>query len=339
MPNPIAAIAASTVVNGIMGAEASDNAADAQRAAADQASATQLKMFEQNRADLAPWRNIGTSALGELGVLLGLPGYGQPKTLDQIKAELRAGGRYTSTPTPAQNFGTAKIFDPLMGEGGSWLDVLTPGPSESGAGATAGGGDDAALNAEAQRIFDAQQKGTDPRFGDLTRRFSLEDFQADPGYQFRLAEGQKALDRGAAARGLWNSGRQMKALTRFGQDTASNEFGNAYNRFRLDNSDIFNRYASAAGIGQTATSQLVQQGANTANNVASNQLAAGNARASGYVGQANALTGAVGQGLNYYQNQQFLNRLPNYGSPAYNNAMYPLQDSWGSSGDFGPWGS
>jgi len=214
------------IVGGLFGMEASDNAADAQRDAAGQASATQLKMFEQNRADLAPWRAAGTDAL------------------KQITAGLQPGGQFA-------------------------------------------------------------------------RRFSLADFQADPGYQFRLAEGQKALDRGAAARGLWNSGRQMKALTRFGQDTASNEFGNAYNRFRLDNSDIFNRYASAAGIGQTATSQLVQQGANTANNIAGNQLAAGNARASGYVGQANALTGAVGQGLNYWQNQQFLNKLPNPTSPSY----------------------
>ena len=54
--------------------------------------------------------------------------------------------------------------------------------------------------------------------------------QMDPGYGFRLSEGMKALDRQAAARGGLMSGGALKAAQRYGQDYASNEFGNAYRR-------------------------------------------------------------------------------------------------------------
>jgi hypothetical protein len=52
----------------------------------------------------------------------------------------------------------------------------------------------------------------------------------DPGYAFRLKEGQKALDRQAAARGGLISGGALKAATRYGQEMGSQEYGNAYNR-------------------------------------------------------------------------------------------------------------
>jgi hypothetical protein len=69
-------------------------------------------------------------------------------------------------------------------------------------------------------------------------KFTAENFQADPGYGFRLSEGLKALERSAAARGGLLSGGTGKALTRFGQEMASQEFGNAYGR-------AFNEYGAA----------------------------------------------------------------------------------------------
>lgn len=53
---------------------------------------------------------------------------------------------------------------------------------------------------------------------------------SDPGYQFRMEQGQKALDRSAAAKGLTMSGAQLKALTEYGQGMGSQEYGNAFNR-------------------------------------------------------------------------------------------------------------
>ena len=68
-------------------------------------------------------------------------------------------------------------------------------------------------------------------------------FQADPGYGFRLSEGMKALERSAAARGGLMSGGTGKALQRYGQDLASQEYGNAFQRFQQDR-------AARAGLGQ-----------------------------------------------------------------------------------------
>lgn len=61
-------------------------------------------------------------------------------------------------------------------------------------------------------------------------KFDPSQVQIDPGYQFRLSEGLKALERSAAARGGLLSGATGKALTRYGQEMGSQEFQNAYGR-------------------------------------------------------------------------------------------------------------
>lgn len=140
----------------------------------------------------------------------------------------------------------------------------------------------------------------------------------DPGYQFRLSEGLKGLDRQAAARGGLISGSALKAAQRYGQDYASNEYTNAFNRYQTERNAQLNPLQSLAGLGQTATNQIGQAGQNYANQagaaLASGYENAANARASGYVGAANALTSALGTGLNYYQNQQYMNNLGTSGS-------------------------
>jgi hypothetical protein len=114
--------------------------------------------------------------------------------------------------------------------------------------------------------------------GDYTRDFGMKDFQADPGYAFRMSEGQKAIERSAAARGGLNSGATMKALDRFSQGTASDEYNNAYNRFNSDRDRRFNRLASIAGLGQTATSQVGANGMATAGQMGQNMMGAANAQ-------------------------------------------------------------
>lgn len=122
---------------------------------------------------------------------------------------------------------------------------------------------------------------------DMSRSFTMSDFMKDPGYQFRMDEGLKAIDRSAAARGGLNSGATMKALTRFGQDLASNEYTNAYNRFKNDQTQRFNQLSSLAGVGQVANNQIgnaaAQYGAQTSNNI----LGVGNAQAANLMNQAN----------------------------------------------------
>jgi hypothetical protein len=147
-------------------------------------------------------------------------------------------------------------------------------------------------------------------------KFGAGDYQADPGYAFRLSEGQKSLDRQAAARGGLISGGALKAAQRFGQEMGSQEYGNAYNRaltsYGTDvarENQLYNRQAALAGIGQTSTNLVGQAGQNYATNVGNLMTGAGAAQAAGQVGAANALTGGLGTYLNYTQGNALLNAL------------------------------
>ena len=139
--------------------------------------------------------------------------------------------------------------------------------------------------------------------------FGMNQFQADPGYGFRMSEGMKALERGAAARGGLLSGATLKGIQRFGQDLASQEYTNAFNRYQTERAARLQPLQSLAGVGQTTAQQIGQAGQQMASNVGEALTGGAAARASGYVGGANALTGALGTYLNYQQGQNMLNAL------------------------------
>ena len=147
-------------------------------------------------------------------------------------------------------------------------------------------------------------------------KFTNQDMYADPGYGFRFSEGQKALDRSAAARGGLISGGALKAATRFGQDMGSQEYQNAYNRaftgYGADvarENQLYNRQAALAGIGQTATNLTNAAGATNAANVGNLMTSGAAASAAGRVGEANALTGGLGTYLNYNQGNNLVAAL------------------------------
>jgi hypothetical protein len=130
--------------------------------------------------------------------------------------------------------------------------------------------------------------------------FSLADFQQDPGYNFRMKEGQKALQRSASARGNMGGGGTMKALARYGQDYASGEYQNAYNRFNQDYGNAYNRYNNnydqrfnglntIANYGSNANNSLSGLGTNYANAVSGNITSLGNARAANEMNRGNSL--------------------------------------------------
>ena len=152
-------------------------------------------------------------------------------------------------------------------------------------------------------------------------KFGPEQFQQDPGYAFRLSEGMKALDRTAAARGGLLSGSTLKGAQRYGQEMGSQEYMNAFNRYQTERNAQLNPLQSLAGLGQTSTNALSGMAGQMGQNYATGYGNIGQARASGYVGGANALTSALGTGLNYSQNQQYINRLPIPGG-AGNSSLY-----------------
>lgn len=190
-------------------------------------------------------------------------------------------------------------------------------------------------------------------------QFGMQQFQQDPGYSFRLSEGLKGLDRQAAARGGLISGAALKGAQRYGQEFASNEYQNAFNRAsneyqntfnrdltvfntnRQTSGDQYNRLASLAGVGQTAVQQLGAAGqamtsgmssatGNYANQATEAYQNAAQARASGYMGISNAFGNAIGQGVNFYGQQQALNKMfPQQSTPmdftGFQQQSYPAQ--------------
>ena len=164
--------------------------------------------------------------------------------------------------------------------------------------------------------------------------FGMEQFQQDPGYAFRMSEGMKGIERSAAARGGLLSGSTLKGIQRYGQDLGSQEYTNAFNRYQTERNARLNPLQSLAGIGQTSTNQLVAGGQNYANAAGEAMGAAGQARASGYMGSANSLSGALGQYMNYNQQQQ-QNDMFNRMITQRNNNRAGIYGSIGSGGGYG----
>jgi len=146
-------------------------------------------------------------------------------------------------------------------------------------------------------------------YGSAQQPFGMEQFQADPGYGFRMQEGMKALNQTAAARGGMLSGNALRGAQEYGQNLGSQEYQNAYNRYQSERASRLNPLQSLMGAGQTSANYLSGAAGQLGQSQAAGQAALGNIRASGYMGAANALTGAMGQGINYYQNQQTMNKL------------------------------
>jgi hypothetical protein len=134
-------------------------------------------------------------------------------------------------------------------------------------------------------------------YGSAAKDFGASDFQADPGYAFRKAEGEKALTRAASAGGGLGSGKYLKDAMSWNQGQASQEYDRSFNRFYTARQNKLSPFQSLAGQGQT-----------TAQTMGDLSTQAGAAQAAGKVGSANALTNAIGQGYSMYQNSQQADR-------------------------------
>ena len=152
-------------------------------------------------------------------------------------------------------------------------------------------------------------------YGKYGRDFSMADYQADPGYAFRLSEGQKALERSAAARGGLISGGALKAATRYGQDMGSQEYQNAFNRYQTSRTNQLQPLGNLMASGQSAAANVGsaagQYGTNVGNLItgAGNAMAggitgAGNAQAAGQMGMANTFASGINTAATAYQNQR-----------------------------------
>jgi hypothetical protein len=185
---------------------------------ANKALTLQRQMYDTNEARSIPYLKQGTKGLNVLSSLLGQKF--EPSRQD-AKERLIAEGRYPMSENASEGLKN-QLIDAELSQ----------------------------MQAEAEEI----NSGSD--FGRLTKDFTLEDFEADPGYNFRQTEGQKAIDRIMAASGKTYTPEAVKSLSDYNSGLASQEFGQAFNRDNIQDTNIFNRFASLAGIGQNAVAQL-----------------------------------------------------------------------------------
>lgn len=224
-------VAAAIGGSAVLGAAASEAAAEKQLQGTREGIASTEKMFNIGNQQQAPYRGAGYTALSEIA-------------------------RRTGT-------GTNAVYDPLTG-----APTLVQGNDF------------------------------------FTKPFDMEDFKKgmDPGYQFRLQQGQDLARRQGNVGGGLVGGNVMKGLEDYTQKSASDEFMNTFNRSQTEKTNIYNRLASLAGLGQTSVGQTTAAGTAAGTNLAGLGVAGGNAAAGGLTGAASALTG----GANSYANYQML---------------------------------
>ena len=161
-------------------------------------------------------------------------------------------------------------------------------------------------------------------------QYRPEQLTTDPGYQFRLSEGMRALERSAAARGGLMSGATGRALTRYGQEAASQEYSNAYNRALTEynaakarEAEEYNRLSGLAGTGGTTAQQITSAGQQMASNVGNIGMGqaqiAGQARMAGASAYGRSL-GDIGYLANRYYRQP---GTTNYLAPVEDRSVYP----------------
>lgn len=184
----------------------------------------------------------------------------------------------------------------------SFLAAAVGGGALIGAGASIYGANKQSDAANAALDFQKQAYGQGAPYRDLGRSATsyldrlnsgdMSKFYTSPDYTFRLNQGLSTLQNSAAARGGLLSGNAMRAITDYGQNTASSEFGNYWNR-------MFNQSQLGAGAASNAGTQAGQIG-NT-------MMGVGQAQASGAVGAANSINGGI-------QNYAFLDAYKNRGT-------------------------
>ena len=308
--------AGASVAAGSMAAGAASDAAAQSAQAATNAAKLQTdearRQYDQTRADYTPYRAVGTGALSKLAAMYGVgdgvdweayvkadPLAYQDWLSNYPDMSLSDYGKYNYTYDLNYHRGTGQFSQAQAQE----QTIETPYGTFTIPGT------------QAKAMAAAPDANPNYAGRDLSKFKNNGGFQASPGYDWRMTEGTKAIERSAASRGLLRSGGTLKAIQRYGEGLASSEYEN-----------YANRLASLAGVGQSATGstsaagQAASAGIQAAYGAAGNAQAnaftnAGNARASSYQNIGNAVGGLAGNVAGAYLYGQGMKTPWNAGMP------------------------
>lgn len=326
-----AVLGGASVIGGLAQASGAKSAAKAQTAAANQASETQLKMFNQIQQNLQPYMQGGNASMNALLSLMGLMPVNQAQ--QALANQPATAGATAQGNAAAGSPGHQPVYDPRFNSPEQWMNQygVMPGqpiPGQPGyqqaAAAFAGGTPPTTGGTQNNQIFANLTPdmlsgiGTSPLLAPPTpptapHAMDQATLEATPGYQFNLSQGLRAAQNAASARGLSSSGAGIKGAEQFAtgladstyQNQFANQqslFGNEQTRYSdtvANQTNIFNRLLSLATQGESAAANVGTQGTQTAANIGNNIIGAGAAQAGGYMSAANAIgnaAGGIGQG-------------------------------------------
>lgn len=281
----------------LISSESAGDAAGASANAANQAAQVQWNMYNQSRADMAPWREAGAGAVNALWgspATQGAPIYGQPMP------NVGGGNIVQGLPEPYAYLNGVD-FDSLPGPLKGLVQQVGGGPQQ---------------NALTQQIV-GYGPGTPATTGLIQQ--GPGEFTESPSYQFALQQGLQGQQRAASATGRLGSGAYLKDATRFAEGLASQEYGNFLNRYYQS----LDPYFRMAGLGSNVSIAGGQQSAQTGNALANTYMQGGQAQAAGILGQSYPWAQLANYGANqlgqYAVNQQG------------GNSLMPMSQYWSQS--------
>jgi len=278
------------ITGGLLSAGSAGSAAGTLAQGGKDAIALLQAQNKQARNDYAPYMGLGSSAVYKLSDLLG---FDKPFLQDADQIAKAVEPYYASTVIDDNN---PLYYNPYTGEASATggIGFLKLPNTDTVKAPGIGQWDREAFKNSIAQDYSALAAQPPPSdFGSLLQSFDNSKFEKDPGYQFRLDEGQKALDRAQSARGNFLSGAAVKAADQYNQDYASNEYGNAYNRYNQDQNSVYNKLMGAIGVGQGATGSVTANGQAAAQGSADLTTQIANAKAAGQVGQSAGLGSAL----------------------------------------------
>lgn len=266
--------AGASAIGASKNSKAINKATAAQTAANDQSVQLQREARDQNVQYQNPFYQTGLAANNRINALLGLPGQQQPQQqMNQY--------RFGPQGAPSGYMGGSGIGDGMI-ERGYGMGEFGGGRFNMGQDFMYGGPQEQAFAQQPQtnELADAQQA-----FGD---------WRDNSGYQFRFGEGVRALDAGASASGVRNSGAAQKALTKYGQNIGSQEFYN-YLGALTGQQQVGTGAANAlSGVNSTYANNASNIAQNQGQNIANSAVARANNTNQMIGGIASSFGNAVG---------------------------------------------
>lgn len=252
--------AVGSVVSSSAKNKAAGQAADASLQVAEKNNALTREMYAKNEANLTPFMNTGNAAMGQVNALLGMGGTAATVGNADYGSYLQANPDVLND----YNANVDKTLFPTAEAYAKW-HYQNYGMGEHRALPSTGGTPGVSAQQAAENAFGQYQNST--------------------GYKFRLGEGMNALNSGYAGAGTIQSGAAMKGAIKYGQNFASNEFGN-----------YMGQLGNQQALGMQGASALAGVGQNAVNNMTANNNAAGTAQANALLSQGanNPLGGALG---------------------------------------------